>query len=88
MMEEQRRAEILNGDDDTVTALVREAVRRALEEHYRAGNPVSNRRNGQLVVVPPEAIPALLTDAYGEEHDTLARPAERDQVPPDPAPER
>ena len=81
MMEEQRRAEILNGDDDTVTALVREAVR-------RAGNPVSIRRNGQLVVVSPQAIPALLTDAYGEEHDTLARPAERDQVPPVPAPER
>ena len=81
MMEEQRRAEILNGDDDTVTALVREAVR-------RAGNSVSIRRNGQLVVMSPQAIPALLTDAYGEEHDTLARPAERDQVPPDPAPER
>ena len=87
-MDEQRRTEILNSDNDTVTALVEEAVRRALEEHYRAGNPVSIRRNGQLIVVPPEEIPALLAEAYGEDREPLALPAERDLTPPVPAPER
>jgi hypothetical protein len=64
-MNDEQSAEILERDADGFTRLVERAVRLALEEHYRAGNPVSLRRDGELIEVPPEEIPAILA-AYDE----------------------
>jgi len=37
---------------------VRESVQKALREHKRAQNPVAEWRNGKVVLLKPEAIPA------------------------------
>ncbi len=37
-----------------------EAVREALLDHSRAGNPVAILQNGHVVIVPPGKIPELL----------------------------
>ena len=44
--------------DDTrqVTRRVQRAVREALLDHKRAGNPVAIWRDGKVVIVPPEEI--------------------------------
>jgi hypothetical protein len=42
------------------------AIREALLQHKRAGNPVAVWRDGQVVWVPPEEIPEELDDALGE----------------------
>lgn len=51
--------------DDTalVTATIRQAVRDAIEEQYRAGLAITVWRDGRKVVIPPEEIPALLAAA-------------------------
>ncbi len=38
----------------------KEAVREALLDHQRAGNPVAVWRDGKVVIVPPSKIPELL----------------------------
>jgi hypothetical protein len=63
-MDEKRRTEILEHDNDAFTALVRKAVRMAIEEHYRAGSPIVIWRDGEKVTVLPEEIPLLL-ESYG-----------------------
>ncbi len=40
---------------------INEAVREALLDHQRAGNPVAVWQNGKVVIVPPSKIPDLLT---------------------------
>ncbi|MGH2586477.1 MAG: hypothetical protein ACRDJE_16300 [Dehalococcoidia bacterium] len=67
MMDAKRRTEILERDSDAFTALVRKAVRQAIEEHERAGNPISIWRDGKIVEIPPEEIPALLATSYGDD---------------------
>jgi hypothetical protein len=67
MMTPERRAEILAHDTDFITASIRRAVRGAIEEHYRAGNSITISENGRTIVVPPEEIPALLAEAYGDD---------------------
>ena len=37
---------------------IRESVRRALLAHKNAGNPVAVWRNGQVVMLNPESLPA------------------------------
>ena len=47
--------------DDPVSRLIlaaQEAVRTALRDHKRAGNPVAGWRDGKVVLVPPEQIEA------------------------------
>jgi hypothetical protein len=44
-------------DSDKVDEAVRRAVRHALLEHKRAGNPVASREKGRVVIIPPEDIP-------------------------------
>jgi hypothetical protein len=34
-----------------------EAVRLALLDHKRAGNPIASWRDGKVVIIPPEEIP-------------------------------
>jgi len=39
-----------------VEEVLRRAVRHALLVHKRAGNPIAEWRDGQVVIIPPEAI--------------------------------
>ena len=41
---------------ERVMAAIRQAVREALLDHKRAGNPVAIWRDGKSVVIPPEEI--------------------------------
>ena len=43
-------------DDEFLTGAVRSAVRAAVEDHKRAGNPVAGWRDGKVVLVPSEEI--------------------------------
>ena len=43
------------------------AIREALLQHKRAGNPVAVWRDGQVVWVPPEEIPEELDGGPGEQ---------------------
>lgn len=40
-----------------ITSALRQAVRKALLEHKRAGNPVPVWRDGKVVWIPPDEIP-------------------------------
>ncbi|HLK59311.1 MAG TPA: hypothetical protein VKU00_22315 [Chthonomonadaceae bacterium] len=42
---------------------VRKAVREAVLDHKRAGNPVADWRDGKVVIVPPEEIDLPEEDA-------------------------
>jgi hypothetical protein len=46
---------------------MRQAVREALLQHKRAGNPVAVWRDEQVVWVPPEEIPKGLDAGLGEQ---------------------
>ena len=59
----QERAEILDHDTDRITAAITQAVRRAIWDHYRTGDPIAIWRDGRVVIVPPEAIAALMGEA-------------------------
>ncbi len=48
-------AELL-ASSEAVEAALHEAVREALIEHQRAGNPVAEWRDGHVVWIPPEEI--------------------------------
>lgn len=63
---------------DTARALkaLRQAVREALRDHKRAGNPVAVWRNDRVEWIAPEDIPDF-PDA-DEEWDPMAAPAEED----------
>jgi hypothetical protein len=63
---EKTLAEIFN-DTNEVTQRARQAVRDALREHKRAGNPVAIWRDGKVVILPPEEIPDDAESANGEE---------------------
>lgn len=41
----------------TIEGILRVAVRNALKEHKRAGNPVAAWKNGKVVLIRPEEIP-------------------------------
>ena len=57
--------------EDHITFAVREAVRQAIEDHARTGDPIVIWRDGKVVHVPPEEIPALLA-SYAEPDDQPA----------------
>lgn len=44
-------------DTARIEAALRVAVRRALRDHKRAGNPIAVWRDGRVVWLPPEEIP-------------------------------
>lgn len=79
-MDKQRQIEILEHDNDAFTALVRKAVRQAIEAHYRAGNAITIWRDDRMITVPPDDIPALLLESYGYDVQAEA-PAERAEPP-------
>lgn len=43
-------------DDGAIERAVARAVRHALLDHKRAGNPIAALRDGKVVWIPPEAI--------------------------------
>ena len=45
------------GDTDRILLEMRQAVRYALMEHRRAGNPIAVWRNGRVEWIPGEEIP-------------------------------
>jgi len=50
-------------DLDRILEALRVAVREALRDHARAGNPVAVWRDGRVVWIPPEEIPVDDPDA-------------------------
>lgn len=48
-------------DVDRIVAEARLAVREALAEHRRAGNPFAVWRDGKVVWIPPEKVPVDVT---------------------------
>jgi hypothetical protein len=46
------------GDLASILRALRQAVREALLDHKRAGNPVAEWRDGQVVWIEPQDIPA------------------------------
>ncbi len=55
-----------------IEEVLRGAVRRALLEHKRAGNPIAIWKDGAVVIVPPEEI--LVDDAPTENQSIDAPP--------------
>ena len=53
-------------DTARVEAALRVAVRRALRDHTRAGNPIAVWRDGRVVWLPPEEIPVSRYDRARE----------------------
>ncbi len=45
-----------------------QAVRQALRQHKRAGNPIAIWRDGHVVWIPPEEIPDIETPDIQEGH--------------------
>ena len=45
-------------DDEVIDRALTEAVKDALRQHKRAGNPVCEWRDGKVVWIPPEEIQA------------------------------
>lgn len=45
--------------DEVVDPLIRTAMRRAVAEHKRRGNPIAIWKDGRVVQIPPEEIPPL-----------------------------
>lgn len=56
----QERSRILESGTDEFDNAVRQAVRRALMDHYRTGDPIAIWRDGGVVWIPAEDIPAFL----------------------------
>lgn len=50
----QKDINVVQGEP--VVAALRQAVRAALLEHKRAGNPVASWENGRVVIIPAEEI--------------------------------
>ena len=42
--------------DERLTRLITKAVRDAVLDHKRAGNPIAVWRDGRVVIIPPEEI--------------------------------
>jgi hypothetical protein len=56
-------------DIPRILRALRLAVREALQEHKRAGNPVAIWRNGRVEWVPPEEIPEWSGEEEEEEEE-------------------
>jgi hypothetical protein len=56
----QERSRILESGTGEFDNAVRNAVRRALVGHYRTDDPIAIWRDGGVVWIPPEEIPAFL----------------------------
>ncbi len=52
---------------DPVASALRRAVRAALLEHKRAGNPVASWKDGRVVIIPAEEIPVEESPADSDE---------------------
>ena len=55
-MKRRKDIEALFADGTEIELALKKAVRLAVLEHKRAGNPIAEWRNGQVVWVPPEEI--------------------------------
>ena len=55
-MNKRKDIEALFADGTEIDRALKEAVRLALLEHKRAGNPIAEWRDGKVVWVPPEEI--------------------------------
>ncbi|HUY92825.1 MAG TPA: hypothetical protein VMV10_29060 [Pirellulales bacterium] len=55
-MNERPDAKALFADGREIDAALAKAVREALLEHKRAGNPIAVWENGRVVWIPPEEI--------------------------------
>jgi len=55
MSQVETRPSILGTDDD-IDRAVRQAVREAVLDHKRAGNPIVGTVDGKIVIIPPEEI--------------------------------
>lgn len=55
---EAARAELIHrfSDRNLLTSLIQKAVREAVLDHKRAGNPVAGSVNGKVVIFQPEDI--------------------------------
>jgi len=42
---------------EALVPVLQEAVRQALLEHKRAGNPIASWKDGKVIMIPPEEIP-------------------------------
>lgn len=69
-------AEILD-DTDEVTRRARQAVRDALREHKRAGNPIAIWRDGKVVILPPEEIPDDEESSSGKGAAAMPAPTDK-----------
>ena len=58
-----------------IARVMRTAVRAALLEHKRAGNPVATWRNGKVVWIPPEKIRVPGGNGNHSRHPRPARQA-------------
>lgn len=54
--DKERSLSELIADTDLMTAAIRQGVREELLSHARAGNPVPESRDGQVVWITPEEI--------------------------------
>lgn len=52
---------------ESITKIVRRAVRHALLDHKRAGNPIATWQDGRVVVLQPEDIPVDENDLEDDE---------------------
>jgi isoaspartyl peptidase/L-asparaginase-like protein (Ntn-hydrolase superfamily) len=56
--QERRTIEELFRDGTEIDEALRRAVREALSRHKKLGNSIAVWRDGKVVIVPPEEIPA------------------------------
>lgn len=68
----------LFSDGKEVGRIFNKAVREALLDHKRAGNPIAGWKNGKVVIIPPEEIPVedplLKKPARSKARRRLAQP--------------
>ncbi len=74
MVTPEERSRILNSGTDEITRAFQEAVRRALERHHHAGVPIEIWKDGRIVTIPAEDIPALLA-AQGSQRESDSAPS-------------
>jgi len=70
----EERSRILDYGTDEFDDAVKRAVRQALEEHHRAGVPIEIWRDGRIVTISADEIPALLA-AQEHQPEEPSRPA-------------
>lgn len=65
-MSRTKKIPVLSPRMREISRKVNQAVREALLDHHRAGNPVAIWQDGKVVIVPPSKIPELIEFAQQE----------------------